>query len=138
MRARGARASNGVNRGEHAALPERAERRKCGMQTEEPIQVERRLCPRAGPRNGDGRTKRVVIGVRVRHDHVQRVGGSPLEENDQDLPARSQAQLAGERRASQEARTETERDERECAGAKEYSALHRKAIVECDGLRRKD
>jgi hypothetical protein len=60
----------------------------------------------------------------VGHDHVQRVCRSSLEDADEDLALSRLTQLAGEYRALQKTRIESDGDQRESTGFQKDAALH--------------
>jgi hypothetical protein len=80
------------------------------VQREEAIEIDGPLS-RAWTRNRDRRAKRVVVGLAVRHHHVQAVDGAALKDRDEELSARSRA-FGG---AREERRREAERHHRHSA-----------------------
>ena len=80
------------------------------MESEEAVEVENRIRTASRRRDRQRRTRRIVVALTKRHDHVQAVDGAALKNRDQRLAA---ALFALASRASDERRRETETDERE-------------------------
>src|ERR1700677_2335123 len=75
---------------------ERLEGGKRGMKAEEPVEVENRIL-----RNGDAGTHFVVVLLAVRHDNVESVGCSSLEDDHEPLAWCETGCCLGQNRADQ-------------------------------------
>src|SRR5687768_8483086 len=129
MRASRTGTADGMHRSKEAAIVQRLERRERRMQSEESIQVDRRVardraCDTRGTRNGNGGPEGVVGLVSVRHDHVECVRRTALKEADQRLAFRSPQKLGAERGATEKARAQAKCYNGQCAGFYECSAFH--------------
>ena len=130
VRARRAWTADGLYRRQHLPIVKRLERRQRRMQPEESVEIDRAAGNVAQRlRNRDRGPHRVVSFLAVRHDDVQSVSSSTLEQADQHFPLWSVAKRHAERSATQEARTESHRHQRQRARFHECSAFHLRLLV---------
>ena len=115
VRARRVRRSGGVHDGEMPLLPERLKRRQRRMQSKEAVEIDHRLA-----RNVDAGPHRVILRLGVRHDDVQSIGRTALEDHDQALGAARRFDSA-ESSARQKARHGRRADDGKRAVAKKYA-----------------
>ena len=113
-------AAGGMDEGGRAVPEERDERLERRMQSEESVEVDRRLAAGARARNGDRRPRRVIRLLAVRNEDVQPVHGAALEDRDEDAPRRRRARLG---HPDEDARDESARDEREAGRLEEQPSI---------------
>src|SRR6476646_1443987 len=101
-----------MNDGKLTRVVERLEGRQPRMQTEEPVEIDGRVGTRAWTRYRDARPGAIVRVLAERHDHVQPVDGTALEDRHEYFSAR---RVGSGSRPGEEGGREAEADEREPA-----------------------